>query len=120
MDRSDDEPLVTFPDGDSPSDELNLDLSVAMPDVGSDLVASINTGSGGTKFEQKSMTSASKTKVVTDGFSSEQASSESAVLKRLKAGDLTYEETSAAAGRMQRLEIDGITTEQNAALVKVS
>lgn len=72
------------------------------------------------KFEKKSMTTASKSKVITDGFSSEQASSNSAELKRVQAGDVQYEEKKAAAQCMNRMEVDGIKTEQNAAMMKVS
>lgn len=72
------------------------------------------------KFEEKRMTSASKTKVITDGYSSEQATSNSAQMKQLQAGDLQYKEASSAAAMRNRLEIDGISTEQNAALIKVS
>lgn len=125
MDGNDNEPLVTFPEGDSPTDELTLDLSVAhqLPVSSSELMQ-LQNGSGAVvdtvKFEEKRMTTASKTKVVTDGFSREQATSNSAELKRVQAGDVQYEEKKAAAASMDRMEMDGIKTEQNAAMMKVS
>lgn len=72
------------------------------------------------KFEQKSMSSASKTKIVKDGFSSEQATSNTAEMKRLQAGDIDYKEASAAAAMRNKIEVDGMTAEQNAAVVKVN
>lgn len=78
VDGPDNEPLVTFPDGDTPSEELQLDLSPTMAVVvPSDLGSLTTEQMGGTtvdtvKFEEKRITSASKTKVITDGFSSEQ------------------------------------------------
>lgn len=109
---------MTFPDGDSPSEELvKLDLTSSLP-VSSDLIAA-NGIVDTVKFEESRMTSASKTKVVTDGFSSEHASSNSAEMKRVQAGDLQYEESREAAARMKCMEVDGIKMEQNAALLTV-
>lgn len=121
MDGDDSEPFVTFPPGDSPTSELTLDLITPKADA----MMQMQNGFDGSlvdtvKFEEKRMTSASKTKVVTDGFSREQASSNSAELKRVQAGDVQYEEKKAAAAVMDRLEIDGVKTEQNAAMLKVS
>lgn len=65
------------------------------------------------------MTSASKTKVITDGYSSEQATSNSAQMKQLQAGDLQYKEASTTAAARNRLEMDGISKEENAAVIKV-
>lgn len=76
VDGSDNEPLVTFPDGgDTPSEELQLDLCApTMPMTSGEL--SLTNGqlcaTDTVKFEEKRMTSASKRKVITDGFSSEQ------------------------------------------------
>lgn len=125
MDGNENEPLVIFPEGDSPTDELTLDLSAPhqLPVSSSELMQ-LQNGSGTVvdtvKFEEKRMTTASKTKVVTDGFSREQATSNSAELKRVQAGDVQYEEKKAAAACMDRMEMDGIKTEQNAAMMKVS
>lgn len=122
------QPLVTFPDSDSPTDELSLDLSAAAhqlcPSVSAAERMQLQNGCGTmvdtVQFEEKRTTSASKTKVVTDGFSREQASSNSAEHKRMQAGDVQYEEKKAAAATMDRMERDGVTTEQNAAMMKVS
>ncbi|KAG5310942.1 SARM1 protein, partial [Acromyrmex insinuator] len=59
------------------------------------------------KFEQKKMTSASKTKVVTDGFSAEKATANSAEMRALQAGDVSYKEQSAATAARARVELDG-------------
>lgn len=122
MDGNDNEPLVTFPESDSPTDELSLDLTSPQMPGSAELIQMNGCGAlvDTVKFEEKRMTSASKTKVVTDGFSREQASSNSAELKRVQAGDVQYEEKKAAAACMDRMEIDGIKTEQNAAMMKVS
>lgn len=122
VDGNDNEPLVTFPESDSPTDELSLELvSSQLP---SSELMQMQNGCGTmvdtVKFEEKRTTSASNTKVVTDGFSREQASSKSEELKRVQTGDVQYEEKKAAAARMDRMEIDGVTTEQNAAMMRVS
>ena len=76
VDGTDNGPLITHPDGDSPTEELQLDLSPTIPNASNDLCmpsqSQLGTTSDTVKFEQKHMTSASKTKVITDGFSSEQ------------------------------------------------
>uniref|UniRef100_A0A1B0CHP5 ADP-ribosyl cyclase/cyclic ADP-ribose hydrolase n=2 Tax=Lutzomyia longipalpis TaxID=7200 RepID=A0A1B0CHP5_LUTLO len=118
VDSREDQPLVTFPDGDGPDNDLQLDLS---PAISSSVAGDLATTTGAVdtvKFEQKSMTSASKTKVVTDGYSTEQASSNSAEMKRLQAGDVDYQESKAASAMRNRVEVDGISAEQNAAMLK--
>lgn len=75
VDGPDNEPLITYPDGDTPSEELQLDLSTAtsMPMSGElSLTNGQLSATDTVKFEEKRMMSASKTKVITDGFSSEQ------------------------------------------------
>lgn len=74
---------MTFPDNDSPTEDLHLELSPTLPMTAEHLnghqlqLQGVHTGSMDTvKFEEKRMTSASKTKVVTDGFSSEQVNLE--------------------------------------------
>lgn len=164
MDGPDNEPLVTFPDGDTPSEELQLDLSTGTGGGGGGggvVCVPMSGGGGGggdelsltngqlcstdtVKFEEKRMTSASKTKVITDGFSSEQvratllynflsiifkflfslrawwqATSNSAEMKRLQTGDIDYKEETAAAAMRNKIEVDGIMAEQNAASIKV-
>lgn len=88
------------------------------------------------------MTSASKTKVIKDGFSSEQvnenllytkiqsyliiygnflqATSNSSGSKRLQAGEIDYKEAVAASAVSKKIEKDGIKAEQNAAVLKVT
>jgi hypothetical protein len=72
------------------------------------------------KFEQKRVTSASKTKVVTDGFSSEQATANSSEMKRVQTGEVSYQEQSAASAVRARLEMDGVSAEKSVALKQVS
>lgn len=72
------------------------------------------------KFEQKRVTSASKTKLVTDGFSSEQATANSTELKRVQTGEMSYHEQSAASAVRARLEMDGVSAEKSVALKQVS
>lgn len=64
------EGLVTFPDEGQDSD-LQLDL---VPDVSTNGINGLNqlNTSDTIKFEQKRMMNSSKTKLVTNGFSSEQ------------------------------------------------
>ncbi|XP_023031964.1 NAD(+) hydrolase sarm1 isoform X2 [Drosophila willistoni] len=70
------------------------------------------------KFQEKRTKTESKTKVVTDGYSSEQATSNSAEMKRLQAGDIDYKENKAAAAMRNRTEMDGVKTEENAAVIQ--
>lgn len=70
------------------------------------------------KFEQKKTTSESKTKVVTDGFSSEQATVNSASMKMLQAGDVEYQEQTGLAAMSNTMEVDGLKTEEKGALLK--
>lgn len=112
---------MTFPNDETPSDDLKLDLTHALPELtNGHLTAGKTTTVDTVKFEEKRMTSASKTEVVTDGFRSEQATSNLAEMKRLQAGDIDYKEAKAAAAMRNRTEMDGIKTEQNAAILKVS
>ena len=134
--------MVTFPD-DTPTTELECLQPGQLTGVTGELALTnghhlnaIDT----VKFEEKRMTSASKTKVITDGYSSEQvgliphhpivrpfqlmafplqATSNSAEMKRLQTGDIDYKEASAASAIRNKIEVDGITAEQNAAVIKV-
>lgn len=76
-DDGDDEPLVTFPD-ETPANELELELHATQlpcPTTGDLSISNGHLNSADTvKFEEKRMVSASKTKVIKDGFSSEQVS----------------------------------------------
>ncbi|XP_053676658.1 NAD(+) hydrolase sarm1 [Anopheles nili] len=134
MDSLDDpqtDPLVTFPDSET-DDELSSMASSLKPlgaNGGSGILVpnghhhqALMNGCSGTvdtvKFEQKKMTSESKTKVVTDGFSSEQATLKSAESKMLHAGDLQYQEQAALAAMSSRMEVDGVTAEEKGAILK--
>uniref|UniRef100_A0A182PUW4 Uncharacterized protein n=1 Tax=Anopheles epiroticus TaxID=199890 RepID=A0A182PUW4_9DIPT len=141
MDSLDDpqaaDPLVTFPDSET-DDDLSSMASSLKP-LGSNgatgmlvpngkhhhqaLMNGCNTAASGTvdtvKFEQKKMTSESKTKVTTDGFSSEQATINSAESKKLQAGELQYQEQAALAAMSSRMEVDGVTAEEKGAILKV-
>lgn len=121
MDGNDNEPFVTFPDGDSPTTELaTMDLT-QLPTTTAELMHLQNGNMVDTvQFSEKRVTSKSNTKVVSGGFSREQASSNCAEMTRLQAGDVQFEEKKAAAAQMDRMEVDGVTTEQNAAMMKVS
>lgn len=77
------------------------------------------TTSSKVEYEQKRSMTASKTQVITDGFSSEQATSNSAEMKRYQAGDVEYKEAMHQAAMRNRIEIDGVTAEQNSAVKKV-
>ncbi|XP_046745275.1 NAD(+) hydrolase sarm1 isoform X2 [Diprion similis] len=134
------EPLVTFPDpdtpppvtgtvtltGGSPSQQLNSLNSLSnlhnmnqpmgmsnLPTMTS--MSNIPAGPETMKFEQKKMTSASKTKVVTDGFSAEKATANSAEMRALQAGDVSYKEQSAATVARARVELDGVSAEKSVA-----
>ncbi|XP_014293947.2 NAD(+) hydrolase sarm1 isoform X4 [Halyomorpha halys] len=90
------EPLITFPDPETPPP----------PTVGNEDLKTL-------KFEQKRVASASKTKVMKDGFTAEKASRDIAETKRVQAGDMSYQESAAQQQRHARLEIDGVTAEKS-------
>ncbi|KAF5306190.1 hypothetical protein FQR65_LT07467 [Abscondita terminalis] len=93
------EPLVTFPDPETPPPS-------------SDVVSSANN-SDTVKFEQKTVNNFKTSKVVKDGFSAEKASANCAEVKRVQAGEMSYQENSAAAATHARLEIDGVSAEKS-------
>nr|XP_053634146.1 NAD(+) hydrolase sarm1-like isoform X1 [Cherax quadricarinatus] len=68
------------------------------------------------KYEQKKVTSSSKTKVVTDKNSYESASGQSSESRKLQAGDVSYAESSKKAATKAKIEVDGITAEKAAAV----
>jgi len=100
----------------------NLVVSSMPSGVGHNSVSTSTAASSSetVKFEQKRVTSASKTKVVTDGFSSEQAMANSTEMKRVHTGEMSYQEQSAAAAVRARLEMDGMSAEKSMALKQVS
>lgn len=108
------EPLVTFPDPDTPPPVTG---TVCLTNPSATSISTSATSSSETlKFEQKRVTSASKTKVVTDGFSAEQAMANSSEMKRVQTGEVSYQEQSAAAAMRAKLEIDGVSAEKSMAL----
>ncbi|KMY98267.1 NAD(+) hydrolase sarm1 isoform X3 [Drosophila simulans] len=122
VDDDDSNVIVTLPDDDDcPHNHFGSGLNLTHP-TAAQLSASGLSGSSKTidtiKFQEKSMKTESKTKVVTDGFSSEQATSNSAEMKRLQAGDIDYQESKGASAMRNRLEVDGVKTEENAAVIK--
>jgi hypothetical protein len=78
IDGTDAEPLVTFPD-DTPTEEREICLhspqSIANAKDLNNAKSYLNSMDT-VKFEEKRMTSASQTKVISDGFSSERVSRE--------------------------------------------
>lgn len=116
------EPHITFPDDDDDHDiKLDMDLVKASNQLSANgLSSSKGTIVDTVKFEEKRTKTESKTKVVTDGFSTEQATSNLAESKRLQTGDIDYQQQTAATASRNRTEIDGIKTEENAAALHVS
>ncbi|XP_017111793.1 NAD(+) hydrolase sarm1 isoform X1 [Drosophila elegans] len=118
VDDDDSNVIVTLPDDDDCPHSFG---SLSHP-TAAQLSANGLSGSSKTidtiKFQEKSMKTESKTKVVTDGFSSEQATSNSAEMKRLQTGDIDYQESKGASAMRNRLEMDGVKTEENAAVIK--
>ncbi|XP_034658728.1 sterile alpha and TIR motif-containing protein 1 isoform X2 [Drosophila subobscura] len=125
VDNDDDDSnvIVTLPDDDDcPHNHFGSGLDLTHPTAAQLSASSGLSGSNKTidtiKFQEKRMKTESKTKVVTDGYSSEQATSNSAESKRLQAGDIDYKENKAASAMRNRLEVDGVKTEENAAVIK--
>ncbi|XP_050097994.1 NAD(+) hydrolase sarm1 isoform X3 [Anopheles aquasalis] len=122
------DPLVTFPDSETDDDLSSIASSLKPMNGHSSLVNGSSSSSGSVlgnatsvdtvKFEQKKMTSESKTKLVKDGFSSEQATLNSAESKKLHAGDLQYQEQAALAAMSTRMEVDGVKAEEKGAILK--
>lgn len=74
VDGPDIEPLVTFPDGDTPSEELHMDLTPLRP---GDMVLSngqLKSTGDTVKFEETRTVSASRNHIITDGYISESVS----------------------------------------------
>lgn len=122
IEGSDTEQLVTFPDDDTDESTLGV-RSGPCTEINGTQICSVGGTAGivgeTVKFEETHTSSASKCKVITDGFSSEQAISNSSGMKHLQAGDVDYKEETAAAAVRKKIEVDGVTAEQNAAAVQV-
>ncbi|KAB7507096.1 Sterile alpha and TIR motif-containing protein 1 [Armadillidium nasatum] len=99
---------------------------LAIPDVSEELGNLSDGGSALTtssphssqkelKFEEKKVTSSSKTKVVTDKNSYESASGHKSESRKLQSGDVSYEEKMRHSASKSKLEMDGITAEKAAA-----
>lgn len=116
----DPEPLVTFPDDSTPTDEREVCLASPQVLTTTDLnsakayLNSIDT----VKFEEKRMTSASQTKVIADGFSSERAINNSSETKRLQSNDIDYGEAIASSQSRNKIQLDRISAEENASVLK--
>lgn len=109
------EPLVTFPDGETPPPVSGVMSSPSL------VPRTVDSSSCDTvKFEHKATSSASSTKVVTDSYSAEKATANSTEMKRLQAGEVNYQEQSAVAGMRARLDMDGISAEKSQLLKQVS
>jgi hypothetical protein len=118
------EGIVSYPDEMQPENmqlELPSPTSIVPSDLTNGQCATANgiiNSADTVKFEQKRTTSASKTKIQTNGFSSEQATANSAEVKKLQAGDLEYKEANAAAAMSKTVEADGIKAEEKAAMLQ--
>lgn len=132
------EPLVTFPDPDTPppvTDAVTLSspnlvnsitpnglMSNGVGHIGnmnSNHVVATSASSSSSetiKFEQKRVTSA---KVMTD-FSSEQNVANMAEMKRVQTSDMSYQEKSAASALRARLDMEGVSAEKSLAVKQVS
>lgn len=117
------EPVITFPDTDAPSTPPAIGALTSPNLVNSMALSGTNNSAAATasemKFEQKRMTTATKTKVVTDSFSAEQASANTAEVRRLQANELSMQQQTAASAVRSRLEMDGITAEKSTVLKQV-
>ncbi|CAB3224697.1 unnamed protein product [Arctia plantaginis] len=109
---SNDGPLVTFPESDTPP-PMTEKPSLLSGNTARDMVGS-NTANE-LKYSAARMTSASSTRVVADGYSASRSASNSSRMRRVQHGDLQYAERSAASASHRLLQAEGLTAEQNAA-----
>ncbi|XP_067010666.2 NAD(+) hydrolase sarm1 isoform X2 [Anabrus simplex] len=116
------EPLVTFPD--EPPPPVTNTVCLTSPNLVNSMTpgalnaaaTSSSSSSETVKFEQKRVTSASKTKVVTDSYRAEQAAASTAEVKHVQTGEVSYQEQSAAKAVRSRLEMEGVSAEKSVAL----
>lgn len=108
-----DGPLVTFPESDTPPPDKPCLLASNAASMGSNNANEV-------KYSAARMTSASSTRVVTDGYSASKSAANSARMRRLQHGDMQYAERSAAGASHRLLQAEGLTAEQNAAYHQVS
>ncbi|CAG9799194.1 unnamed protein product [Chironomus riparius] len=110
----DSEPVVTFPD-ENKVNELHSDLTSDenLENTRLSLVDRM-------KYEEKRTMNTSKTKFLSNGFSSEQAMTNAAEMKKLQTNDLEFKEAKAITAVKNRFEMDGLKTEEANAVVQVS
>ncbi|XP_032513841.2 NAD(+) hydrolase sarm1 isoform X6 [Danaus plexippus] len=107
-DLAGDGPLVTFPESDTPPPDKQCLLAPNSSSVGTNAANEL-------KYSAARMTSASSTRVVTDGYSASKSAANSTRMRRLQHGDMQYAEHSAAGASHRLLQAEGLTAEQNAA-----
>ncbi|XP_026329164.1 sterile alpha and TIR motif-containing protein 1 isoform X4 [Hyposmocoma kahamanoa] len=105
-------PLVTFPESDTPPPVGDMPLlSASSASIGSSSANEL-------KYSAARVSSASSTRVVTDGFSASRSEANSARMRSLKHGDLRYAERSAAGASHRLLQAEGLTAEQKDAYLQ--
>ncbi|XP_022112691.2 NAD(+) hydrolase sarm1 isoform X3 [Pieris rapae] len=113
-DLAGDGPLVTFPESDTPPPDKPCLLAPA-----SATIASLGTSAANElKYSAARSTSASSTRVITDGFSASKSAANSSRMRRLQHGDMQYAEHSATGASHRLLQAEGLTAEQNAAYLQ--
>lgn len=108
----DPEPVVTFPDENKVNEQHN-DLTTD-DNIENTRMSSVDR----MKYEEKRTMNTSKTKFLSNGFSSEQAMTNAAEMKKLQTGDLEFKEAKALAAVKSRFEMDGLKTEEANAVVQ--
>lgn len=108
----DPEPVVTFPD-ENKVNELHNELTTD-ENLENTRLSSVDR----MKYEEKRTMNTSKTKFLSNGFSSEQAMTNAAETKKLQTGDLEFKEAKAIAAVKNRFEMDGLKTEEANAVVQ--
>ncbi|KAI8434842.1 hypothetical protein MSG28_003334, partial [Choristoneura fumiferana] len=108
---SGDGPLVTFPESDTPPPVGEKPLLVANA---ASINASLNSANK-LKYSAAQVSSASSTRVVTDGYSASNSKANSSRMQHLQHGDIQYAERSAAGASRKLLQAEGLAAEQNAA-----
>lgn len=108
----DPEPVVTFPD-ENKVNELHNELTTD-ENLENTRLSSVDR----MKYEEKRTMNTSKTKFLSNGFSSEQAMTNAAEMKKLQTGDLEFKEAKALAAVKNRFEMDGLKTEEANAVVQ--
>ncbi|XP_063620717.1 NAD(+) hydrolase sarm1-like isoform X5 [Cydia splendana] len=113
---SEDGPLVTFPESDTPPPVSENPLLPSLANAAS-INASLNSANK-LKYSAAQVSSASSTRVVTDGYSASNSKANSSRMQHLQHGDLQYAERSAAGASRKLLQAEGLAAEQNAAYLQ--